>query len=1265
MPPTTVTQSTSVVLIDTATSNSPYIVLCPNLSTVGRLITVRDNAGFASYTNQIIVSTTSGVQFQDNTSSITINQPYAFVTLQTIAGGNYALVNTFGFPPGQSAAYVSNVTASTIQTNQLYFVDSNNGSNYLMYSSSGTLLYNFSSLIGVDGTQLNSTVTGLGTAGYLSSIPTATGTGTWVATGITSNFGTNDPTGTIVYSLDSRTWLNASGGFTRYGVGAVFGNGVWVAIGDNSDGINPSVNNGYIQRSIDGGATWSYTNYTGSLTTAPRGIGYGNGLFIATFQHEGPVGSALRYSGDGINWSNSVNNAFQGGVASRVAYGGGIWVAVGWSPLGSINGTAVWSPDGSNWTNATSVCWTSTNVWGVGFDGSRFVITPTGGVGNPNGSNVAYSGDGKNWTNAGVTGGNFADGALDVYGYDRQWVLTTYFSPNANRFVNTSVDGGLTWTSNVSPFSNFATSAIPTIPFYDGDNWWVGFGNGTSAQAIYTTSNLSRPWTNTGFTGGFCNGGTPIAFAFQPSPNNALYALFSTTIGYRANFTTTNLTSLTLLTSTITTSNLNLFASATRYGSNAGQTGQGANAVAIGNTAGKTSQGASAIAIGIEAGFNTQSAEAVAIGRLAGTTTQGADAVAIGNFAGRVNQGANATAVGVTSGDTNQGADAIAIGNCAGCANQSPHGIALGYVAGFTSQGQGSIAIGSNSATTSQGTNSVSIGVFAGSNTQGAASVSLGFSAGSNLQGATAISIGSNAGSSSQGVRSIAIGSNAATTSQGTDSVAIGAAAGTTSQGGFAVAIGPGAGQTSQQSATVAIGSAAGQTSQSVNSVAIGPLAGQTNQQTNAVALGVNAGNTSQQANAIAIGREAGYLTQQSGAVAIGVGAAYNTQSANAIAIGNGAANQLQGSGAIAIGGSSGISGQGTQAVAVGSNAGGLSQGAGSVAVGALAGLTSQQANSIAIGFYAGQTSQQGDSIAIGIAAGSNQQQAQAVAVGGYSGQLNQQLYATAIGWASGQSNQQSLATALGYSAGISTQQTQATAVGAFAGQLIQQTNATALGYFAGRSNQGAGSVALGTVSGQNAQGANSVAVGFGAGSNTQGTQSIAIGALAGQSNQGANAIAIGYLAGQSPQSTNTIILNASGSALNTDGSSRTYVNPVRLTSTFTSSVGNLLYNTQSSELVVAPPYFTQLGTLTSTWVSSGLGNTYPMSIPILNTGPTGTRAVRYPAGGTVPLGAFITIMPFTAISTNVTALFSNLRNEVSTFSAGNVTSYTAFSVFP
>jgi hypothetical protein len=123
---------------------------------------------------------------------------------------------------------------------------------------------------------------------------------------------------------------------------------------------------------------------------------------------------------------------------------------------------------------------------------------------------------------------------------------------------------------------------------------------------------------------------------------------------------------------------------------------------------------------------------------------------------------------------------------------------------------------------------------------------------------------------------------------------------------------------------------------------------------------------------------------------------------------------------------------------------------------------------------------------------------------------------------------------------------TNAVAVGREAGQTSQGARAVAIGYQAGLTSQGDSAIAVGYLAGQTSQGGSAVAVGDQAGVTSQGDNAIAVGSAAGRYNQANYTVALGYFAGETNQHANSIVLNASGSALNTAQASSFYVKPVR-----------------------------------------------------------------------------------------------------------------------
>jgi hypothetical protein len=99
------------------------------------------------------------------------------------------------------------------------------------------------------------------------------------------------------------------------------------------------------------------------------------------------------------------------------------------------------------------------------------------------------------------------------------------------------------------------------------------------------------------------------------------------------------------------------------------------------------------------------------------------------------------------------------------------------------------------------------------------------------------------------------------------------------------------------------------------------------------------------------------------------------------------------------------------------------------------------------------------------------------------------------------------------------------------------------------------------------------------------GTNSVAIGPNAGGSATPTSSIAIGNSAGSTTTNSNTIILNASGTALNSDGTSRFFVKPIRNNTT---SLALLQYDATSGEVTYGSSKATS-ATITATASSSSI----------------------------------------------------------------------------
>jgi hypothetical protein len=169
-----------------------------------------------------------------------------------------------------------------------------------------------------------------------------------------------------------------------------------------------------------------------------------------------------------------------------------------------------------------------------------------------------------------------------------------------------------------------------------------------------------------------------------------------------------------------------------------------------------------------------------------------------------------------------------------------------------------------------------------------------------------------------------------------------------------------------------------------------------------------------------------------------------------------------------------------------------------------------------------------------------------------------------AIGYGAATDTQGPSAIAIGNQAGTNLQSSYSISIGRQAGYFEQKSYSIAIGDQAGLDNQDLYSIAIGLQAGQNVQGFNCIAIGNRAGFQGQVANTIAIGYHAGYSYQDFNAIAIGNNAGAGLQHANTIILNASGSVLNSTGTDRLHVRPVRGVA---SATPVLVYDTANYEI--------------------------------------------------------------------------------------------------
>jgi hypothetical protein len=125
------------------TNFAPYIAYVSSVSIPGRIATVRDAVGLVSSPGRlIIVSTLKGVLFSDRTSSITISQPYGYISLSSRDKNTWDIINTFAFPQPSPVSYVSSVYATASINANSIVARSNISTPYINVNTISTLNIN-------------------------------------------------------------------------------------------------------------------------------------------------------------------------------------------------------------------------------------------------------------------------------------------------------------------------------------------------------------------------------------------------------------------------------------------------------------------------------------------------------------------------------------------------------------------------------------------------------------------------------------------------------------------------------------------------------------------------------------------------------------------------------------------------------------------------------------------------------------------------------------------------------------------------------------------------------------------------------------------------------------------------------------------------------------------------------------------------------------------------------------------------------------------
>ena len=427
--------------------------------------------------------------------SFNISTPYSTLGAFTSNTSNYFSQNAGG--PGTSSLF--GVTSSALSTLALFTSNTSNvlagayvtsltssliGLGTLGYISTVSLQSTVASLQNINMTTLGfpSTLNGLAQVGQFSTLNYVriqpNSANIWVATG-------TDTTYTLKNSLDGINWGATNGSFTTSGNGIAYNGSLWVAVGQDS--------------STAGSIKYSYDGITFSNSLTGGFSGYGSGVAWNGFQWIA-VGSdtinTIQRSSDGINWFSVTTGQFTS-YGSATAWNGYTWVGVGSDATTSMK----YSLNGLIWLNATSGGFTGAGR-GLVWNGSIWVA-----VGTDTATTIKYSLDGSNWIAA---SNGFTSSGAAVAWNGRMFVSVGTDSTPGNT-IKYSYNGQV-W-SNAG--TGFATAG-------NGISWngylWVAVGQDSTAAGSQKYSFDGLIWTNS-ISGGFTGVGKGIGWSSNTTPS--------------------------------------------------------------------------------------------------------------------------------------------------------------------------------------------------------------------------------------------------------------------------------------------------------------------------------------------------------------------------------------------------------------------------------------------------------------------------------------------------------------------------------------------------------------------------------------------------------------------------------------------------------------------------------------------------------------------------------------------------------------------------
>ena len=574
----------TLILVDTSVSKTVYL---PDiLERPGRVITIKDSTGLANQ-NPITLGPVGGQGIESMARQVT--DAGGWVTVIADPVGFWRMINkcpttTFDtFSTREftaSNAIISSLRTSTTTTQNIYA-----DGGYFSSLSAGVLYVTIVSTatnVNIGNVTANSaTLSSLNTNGISTCCITVSNVtsqelnaSTLNVSSVTANmidcaadlFQTSTLTGLrqsgtrffvgtaggVSTSMALLSWTTATTGLNTMTGLATFSNTIFLT-GSNTSGYNT------IQQTTDG---TTFTSVTSALRRT-NDIAYGDSptVFVAVgLDSAGTIAYSLNSQSSYTILTQGTQ--FVGGMGNAVAYGNGVFVAVGFAT--SSNRTILTSPNGSNFdSNAFGFPGSATTgAWDVAFGRNTFVVVGDSAA-DPNQYGIRISTDGGTWI--GPSGIPLAySGRKVVYGNGT--FVTVGYDDGSTGSIYYSTDDGSNWTqAEPNPLPVAPATSFSNLIFID-NTFYTVFSNANSN--VLLTSRDGITWSNT--TNEYFNSidanitnfvaGTikPNSFSAVTIPGMIVSSIQASTIS-TLQVQASSVRGFTFVTSTIATSSLGLF----------------------------------------------------------------------------------------------------------------------------------------------------------------------------------------------------------------------------------------------------------------------------------------------------------------------------------------------------------------------------------------------------------------------------------------------------------------------------------------------------------------------------------------------------------------------------------------------------------------------------------------------------------------------------------------------------------------------------------